>query len=159
MARLYRRLAIFPEDAHVPCSVLTQLWQVKDTTRIVRALKDRSLVFVDADGCVHLHDLQRDCLRVDAGEEALPAMNGALVDAYGEQCGDAGVPGLSRAWWALPGGSYMLDHLCFHLAEAGRVGEARRVGRGPVVQVCVYCRAGSEVCVCRPRCRGCVCGW
>ena len=111
----------------MPQDVLARLWNSDEGAagEMLEELRELSLVFVDADGCVHLHDLQRDCLRVDAGEEALPAMNGALIDAYGKQCGDAGVPGLSRAWWALPGGSYMLDHLCFHLAEAGRVAELR----------------------------------
>lgn len=78
-------LAVLPEDAHVPLSIIRQLWGLDafDTEELVQLLADFSLVDLDLRvGVVRMHDVIRAYLQREvSGERALHAR---LVEAWGD---------------------------------------------------------------------------
>jgi WD40 repeat protein len=124
-ATRYRELAIFPEDAAVPESVIALLWSRSgvDGSK-ARALLDefaaRALLRTNVDSggrTITFHDLQGDYLRLVAGD--LPSAHGRLVDAVEQRLPAA--PSEASRWAALPASeAYLWRHLFHHVVEAGR---------------------------------------
>jgi WD40 repeat protein/serine/threonine protein kinase len=121
----YLDLAVFPEDEPVPRSALCVLWarhglDEGETDDLMATLVARALA-ADVDGgagdepceAIRLHDLQRSYVRARARDE-LPALHGALVDAYAAECDH----GLSRG--PRRGAGYFYRSLPYHLERAGR---------------------------------------
>jgi WD40 repeat protein len=131
----FSELGIFASDAEVPVPAVTLLWRgttgqsEADTLALCERLDGLSLLSLAWAGNVRVvtvHDVIRDLVRVDLGPERLSELNGVLVDAAAAGLPAAssfgvvaGSPGL--AWWKTDGdGSYLRDHLIWHLLEAGR---------------------------------------
>src|SRR5262249_43562828 len=115
----YLELAVFPEEASVPESVLETLWAPTglsgaDFRDLAQKLVSRSLVQRDREGRLGLHDLQRDYLRhTMAGEPS--QLHGRLVDAYAALC--------PKGFASGPNDGYFFQHLVSHLQKAGRLEE------------------------------------
>jgi WD40 repeat protein len=110
-------LAVFPEDADIPISIIGALWQATGGLDELAAeelcvrLHDLSLAASLDLGrrVLRLHDVVREVLR-SRGKGELAKWNAALLDAYG--------PG---HWWELPRTEqYLWRNLAYHLVEAGR---------------------------------------
>lgn len=126
----YLELAVFPEDAPVPESVVLALWK---RTAEMDALAGRDLIarfrrralleILDADGerAIALHDLQHDFARI--GIRDLPALHGELLAALAADLPDG--EGRTEWWRMAPGARYAWDHLAEHLVAAGRAEELR----------------------------------
>ena len=114
----YLDFAVFPEDTPVPVKVLETFWTHQGLKRfqvkkMLRTLRDRSLLRWDENGMLTLHDLQRDYLRSQAGEK-LPALHQRLLDAY-----KAIVPEKDKIYWEKgPNDGYFFKHICYHLYRA-----------------------------------------
>ncbi|HUW84091.1 MAG TPA: NB-ARC domain-containing protein [Phycisphaerae bacterium] len=120
--RRYLDFAVFPEDTAVPETVLRTLWESHglneyDTQDVLDVLVDRSLLRRDDRGRLTLHDLQRDYLRSEAGD--FKPLHQRLVEAYGNRC--------KHNWPAGPNDGYYFQHICHHLARAGRGDELRKL--------------------------------
>ncbi len=110
----YARLAVFPEDEHIPLVVLQLLWGVgeEEVARVCRRLAEMSLLYrFDRVGhWVQLHDVMRAYL-LREHRETTQSFQSALVDSYLAQEGDE-----SRRE-AEP---YFVARLPYHLKESGR---------------------------------------
>lgn len=107
----FRDLAIFPEDTPIPERVLANWWNVPllDARDIIYDWQDRALVQTVGHDAIQLHDLVQDYVR-GALRDELPARHRAFLAAFGMA---AGVVPTSRD-------PYFLDHVAFHLVEAGQ---------------------------------------
>jgi WD40 repeat protein len=111
----YGELAIFPEDADVPLSVLEKLWgldgfEVKELCARFWQLA-LLLRFDLAEGAIRLHDVMRAYLTREHAAP-LPTYHACLLDAYAEDVDD---------WTILPPDErYLWRHLAYHLRQAGR---------------------------------------
>jgi WD40 repeat protein len=118
----YKDFAVFPEDTPVPEVVLHTFWEpdgldVYDSRDVLNCLVERSLARRDERGRLSLHDLQFDYVRKQAGD--LKAFHERLLDAYHAKCEDG--------WHTGPDDGYFFQHLCYHLAEAGRAEELKKL--------------------------------
>jgi WD40 repeat protein len=109
--RRYERLAIFPEDADIPCPTLAGLWglSLRQTLDLCRRLHQLSLAvrFDAAAQTLRLHDVVRSCLCARS-RAVLPDRRPA------------------GGWPALPPDEpYLWRHLAYHLAAAGSRDELR----------------------------------
>lgn len=110
-------LAVFPEDIHIPASVIARLWARSSgmssdrSLELLTALDQKALLYLDEDeGGVSFHDLQHDYLRLSADE--LESVHAALIDAYYPDGADLpDIPTEER---------YMWDRLPYHLSEAAQ---------------------------------------
>jgi WD40 repeat protein len=139
-AERFAELGIFAEDEAIPFRLVALLWRQTagldelSAARLCRRLAQLALV-TEASGPgdgIALHDVIRDFLRAELGQEKLAQLNGAFLKAAGDELsvaeppgGMAGYPELV-SWWALED-RYLLDHLIEHLCDAGRPGEAEAV--------------------------------
>jgi WD40 repeat protein len=107
-------LAIFPEDLDVPLAQISQLWDMDefDTETLIQELDSLSLLEFDLrNGTMRLHGLMRAYFGRKLSDQAL--VHSRLVDAWG----DARSLSAPYAWrWFI-----------YHLMEAGRSAEARRL--------------------------------
>uniref|UniRef100_UPI002AD5569E DUF4062 domain-containing protein n=1 Tax=Frankia sp. Cr1 TaxID=3073931 RepID=UPI002AD5569E len=129
-------LAIFPEDAEIPASVLALLWghddalSAQESERLRRKLVRLRLVqqrWVDGEPAIALHDV----LRAYLGRRLAPADavsgQGRLVAAARRLCAapNTQLPDTRTAWWMLPDSAgYLWRHVVGHLVEAGLFDEA-----------------------------------
>ncbi|MFJ9581097.1 NB-ARC domain-containing protein [Streptomyces sp. NPDC101191] len=124
-AQRLAELAVFAEDESIPVPLIARLWATtggltEDGTRALCGELDRlSLVSLTPDhgGRITIHDVLRDYLYAELGEQAATTLHGSLADSMG-----------SRPWDVhedLRG--YVLDHAVEHLLAAGRTAEAERV--------------------------------
>ncbi|WP_345654962.1 WD40 domain-containing protein [Streptomyces siamensis] len=132
----FSELGIFAEDESIPIPLVTTLWQATsglDETAVrslCKQMADLSLLSIDTtvpDGAVILHDVVRDYLRRELGEEGCQSANRALLDAVAASLPmpeDGQVP-----WWQVQHG-YLLDHLIEHLLDAGLALQAHRLAEG-----------------------------
>ncbi|MGY4920261.1 NB-ARC domain-containing protein [Streptomyces sp. 900116325] len=132
-------LGIFAASEAIPVSIAARLWQATgelgelQARQVCKALSDLSLVAVDRaeGGRLILHDVIRDYLRGELGQERLTALNSAFVSAVEadlpgvEPLGDS-VPQPLAAWWELTD-SYLLDHAIGHLLDAHHTEQAEAV--------------------------------
>ncbi len=142
-AKRFAELSVFAEDEIVPFDMVASLWQATagleqlEATRVCGRLADLGLVTVHhADGergGVALHDVVRDFLRGELGNQRLAELHGMLLDAAAarlptSQVLAAGGMPVRAAWWGLgEGDRYLLDHLIGHLLGADRAAEAEEV--------------------------------
>jgi WD40 repeat protein len=115
----YEQLAIFPEDADIPCPTLASLWHLsaRQTLDFCRRLYQLSLVvrFDSAAQTLRLHDVMRSCL-CTRNKLVLPDRHRDFLDARR-------LPG---GWPALPPAEpFLWRRLAYHLAEAGSRAELR----------------------------------
>jgi hypothetical protein len=114
--RLYVALAIFKEDEPAPAAAIARLWSELDgrdeegAAELLEDLAARALVQGGAEdgGAVTVHDLLRDFMEAELGDQGRLAAHRALLDAYrrtqqGQGCATA------------PDDGYFCDHLTFHL--------------------------------------------
>ena len=140
----FAELCIFAEDESIPFKMVVRLWWAtakQDELRILQLctrLDDLALVTVVADGpdtaVIMLHDVVREFLRGELGNERLAELNGMLLSTVAEALPSAGTLNFGApsseqvAWWELgPSDRYMREHLVWHLLEAGRNNEAEEV--------------------------------
>jgi sugar lactone lactonase YvrE len=120
----YLDLAVFPEEAAIPLSVLQAFWaplglDKEDVADLAETFVNRSLACRDAEGCLRLHDLQHDYLRAcaahplpDLHRRFLLACARSLLGASGEAL--EGLP-----WRRLPPQTpYLWNHLVYHHLQA-----------------------------------------
>jgi WD40 repeat protein len=117
--RRYEELAIFPEDAAIPCATLAVLWDLphRRALELCRRLDQLSLAarFDAGSETFRLHDVVRAWLRGRAGD-GLAARQSAFLERLRPPGG----------WPALPPAEpYLWRGLAYHLAEAGRGAELR----------------------------------
>jgi WD40 repeat protein len=109
----YLDLAVFPEDAPIPESVLQTYWTPLGLDRfavqdVVDTLLDRSLARRDTQGRIVLHDLQRDFVRRRAKD--VKALHQRLLDAYRRLAPDG--------FHQVPNDGYVFGHLAGHIVAA-----------------------------------------
>ena len=121
----YRELAAFEWTAPVTESAIATLWKrsgrvpERSVRKILLSLHDRSLLRLNLNAAapsITLHDLMVDYLR---DEEAQPALNDLLIDAYRQRC--------EADWPSGPADGYFHKHLVLHLARADRPEEIHRL--------------------------------
>ncbi|WP_329392204.1 NB-ARC domain-containing protein [Streptomyces sp. NBC_01716] len=134
--RRFAELGVFAADEVVPLPLVCTLWGATadldeaGARRLCKHMSDLSLLTLDSGtpgGTLSLHDVVRDYLRAELGDD-LVAVNARLLDAVAttEAVPDAPAArdGTSvPAWWTVSG-SYLLDHLVEHLVDAGQGVEA-----------------------------------
>jgi WD40 repeat protein len=122
----YKELAIFPEDEFVPEDAIATLWahtgnlKKRNVGRLLTKLKDRSLLRLDGEApnrLISLHDLQFDYVRATTGD--LTISHNKLLEAYGKEC--------DNKWSDGPSDGYFFEHLAYHMKEAGRKEELRKL--------------------------------
>lgn len=122
----YQELVIFPEDELVPEDTIAMLWEHtgnlkrRSVEKLLTKLKDRSFLQIDGKApnrLISLHDLQFDYLRATAGD--LPSLHNQLLEAYGKGCGGK--------WSSGPEDGYFYKHLAYHMKEAGKKEELRKL--------------------------------
>jgi WD40 repeat protein len=115
----YEKLAIFPEDTEIPCSILAGLWSLplRETLEFCRRLYQLSLAvrFDARDQNLCLHDVVRSCL-CSRTRALLAGRHQSFLSACQPLAG----------WPALPPTKpYLWRHLAYHLVEAGERAELR----------------------------------
>lgn len=122
----YQELAVFPEDEFIPEAAITTLWvhtgnmKKRNVGKLLTKLKDRSLLRLDGETpnrLISLHDLQFDYLRSTAGD--FISLHNNLLEAYGKE--------YSNKWSIGPVDSYFFEHLAYHMKEAGKREELRKL--------------------------------
>jgi hypothetical protein len=169
-AERFAELSVFAEDETIPFTLVACLWRVTAGLDALRAaqvcqqLAQLALVSEAAGKAqgVTLHDVVRDFLRAELGQQRLARLTGMLLDAVAADLPTVGPPdsdaGCSArvAWWELGDEDrYLWNHLIEHLAEAGRgrdadavAGDLRWVGArlerfGPAAPVADLAAAGT----------------
>jgi len=132
----YRELAIFPEDAAVPETIVVRLWSASglsaaESRRLLGRLASRALLSltrrdVNGDRDVRFHDLQGDYLRLIADD--IDRAHARLLDATVRTLPP---PDRGHSRWAgLPAHeTYLWQHLFQHLLGAGQALEAAALVR------------------------------
>jgi WD40 repeat protein len=122
---LYHALGIFPEDVPVPQAVIARLWKQldgglgdADWSNLLKQLSRLALVEMGSDRTVTLHDLLYDYNRGKLGVQQTASLHNCLLDAYNHGPGP---------WHSVPDDGYLYRHLSYHLPEAGRKEELRRL--------------------------------
>ena len=141
----FTELGVFSEDRVIPLSLVATLWQATaglDQMRVRQLcaqLRELALVSVISGngglgGGLSLHDVIREFLRRDLGENRLAELNKVLLNAVAADLPVVNAPrGSSQelvraAWWSLADDDlYMWDHLIEHLVNADRMPDADRV--------------------------------
>jgi WD40 repeat protein len=122
IARRYLDLAVFPDKARVPESVLQMLWAADglDAYRaqdFIDAIVERSLARRDEEGFLTLHDLQADYVRAHVASQ--PALHRRLIDAYAKHT--------SGSWGRVADDGYFFQNFPYHLIQAGSRDELRKL--------------------------------
>ncbi|HEX4962715.1 MAG TPA: TIR domain-containing protein [Thermoanaerobaculia bacterium] len=117
---LYFQLAVFPEDAEIPLSILGSYWQLSHsgTRKLCSRLYDLSLLrdFDLKSETIQLHDVIRKILIEQAGE-GISSLHARLLDSHRPASG---------RWTDLAEENrYLWRNLAGHLLEAGRIVELR----------------------------------
>jgi len=111
--RLYRELAIFPDDALIPLTTLEKYWGLSKvaTLQFCQMLYRKTALLHSFEGLsVRLHDVFRDCL-LYWERDKLPALHRRLTDNLRI--------GMSTGVMALPD-EYAWRNLAYHLIEGGQ---------------------------------------
>ena len=120
----YDKLAIFPEDVNIPLYALEKLWGTTEDLKSVQikglCLKYHRLsllyTYDAANQTIRLHDVVRKYLIIEK-EEKLLSIHKQFLDSYGY-----------GKWTDLPATeSYLWNHLAYHLVEAARKDELRKL--------------------------------
>jgi nucleoside phosphorylase len=125
--KLYLNLALFKEDEAIPQVAIEHLWQglsglsKGQTADVLVSLADQALLELSLVGTVkgvRLHDLLRDLIRIQLGENRLIEAHRALLKAYRNACE-------GRGWHTAPDDGYLYNHLAYHLRAASEKQELR----------------------------------
>lgn len=117
-SRLYGKLAIFPEDAHIPASTVKGLWKsacnVSETEAQNTLIELSSMALITtteatSSQTIRVHPLLHDFLQEGLSNTELQRTHADLL-AYYRKGGD---------WTAVRPDGYFHEHLAFHLVEAG----------------------------------------
>jgi WD40 repeat protein len=138
----FAELGVFAEDETIPFGLAARLWRATagmdelQASQLLARLGGLALVSppdIGTEG-VALHDVVRDFLRNELGQQRLSELNGVLLDAVAADLPTADLPDATAAgpsgtaWWELSRGDrYLRDHLIRHLLDAGRRSDAERV--------------------------------
>jgi hypothetical protein len=131
---------VFAEDEIIPFGLAARLWHATagleelEAARVCGRLAELGLVIAhhadDGRGGMTLHDVVRDFLRGELGNQRLTELHSVLLDAAAaglpasDALGTRGKP-VRTAWWGLgQADRYLLDHLIEHLLGADRSIEA-----------------------------------
>ncbi|MEM6503377.1 MAG: NB-ARC domain-containing protein, partial [Cyanobacteria bacterium P01_C01_bin.89] len=128
-------LGVTPEDAAVPVSMVARLWQVSESKarRLLKGLRDRSLLLDGAGGGFRLHDLLHDLAQgllvapVEGTVDGLAGLGLSVEEAHGILL-DRYLPE-SGCWVDLADDGYIHGRLTWHMERAGRVREIHRLIR------------------------------
>lgn len=121
----YLEFAVFPEDIQIPKKTLLLFWksaglredQIDD---LIKLLVDRSLCRRDENGLLILHDLQLDYVRRRfAGD--LVQLHNRLLKSYQRNYPDE--------WMSTLHDGYFPQNLAYHLIEAGRENELKKISK------------------------------
>jgi WD40 repeat protein len=115
----YLEFAIFPKGFGIPKKMLEIFWN-KDgynVEKLVNTLDDCSLVKVENDNVV-LYDIQHDFIRGELSSDYKLTLNNKLLVACKNRYGD---------WYKMPNNGYLFQNLAFHLSEAGKYDELRKI--------------------------------
>ena len=151
----FAELGIFAEDETIPFGLAARLWQATagldelQAVPVYTRLIDLGLVSsAGPDGTKHesvqsqecrsrgvsLHDVVRDFLRAELGQQRLAGLTGMLLDAVAADLPTANPRDLDGprrtpvAWWDMGDDDrYLWDHLIEHMVDAGRPGEAETI--------------------------------
>ncbi|MGE5465510.1 MAG: hypothetical protein ACM3QR_00370, partial [Syntrophothermus sp.] len=122
----YHELTVFPAGGYVPEAAISTLWahtgdlNGRNSKKLMTKLKDRALLRLDGEApnrLISLHNLQLDYLRATADD--LHSLHNQLLEAYGKKC--------SNKWSEGPVDGYFFEHLAYHMKEAGRKEEFRKL--------------------------------
>ncbi|MBN2390992.1 MAG: CHAT domain-containing protein [Anaerolineae bacterium] len=115
--RCYTALAIFKEDEAIPFVAIAKLWGAlagldeEETTDLLDDLAARALLQLKdtpSGPVATLHDLLRDFITAELGEQDALAAHRALLEAYRTtQTGEG--------WHTMPDDGYLYAHLAYHL--------------------------------------------
>jgi hypothetical protein len=138
----FTELGVFAEDEIIPFRLVATLWKATAgldelrASQVCRRLARLALISqaTGSDGGISLHDVIRDFLRAELGEQGLAELAGTFLDAAAAVLpaavpldNPAGCP-VAVAWWELgQKDRYVWDHLIEHLRDAGRPGDAEAV--------------------------------
>ncbi|MBN1815585.1 MAG: hypothetical protein JXA14_27375 [Anaerolineae bacterium] len=129
----YTALAIFKEDEAIPFPALVKLWGALaglDEDAAADLLDDlaaRALLQRDENRAATLHDLLRDLIAAELGQDGTLAAHRALLDAYRQTIpaaspnGTRSISELSNSqlstsnWSTAPDDGYLYAHLAYHL--------------------------------------------
>lgn len=142
MQKAYLSLAIFPEDTLIPESVILRFWQAHSALQLgpnesrdmIYSFLNRSLIQLDEQNNIKLHDLQSDYIRQISGN--VRSLHHTLLNAYrptntaveSDSAGkettpspdDTSMEEPSTPWHILPPEeTYMWQHLPYHLVNSG----------------------------------------
>ena len=126
----YQELVIFPEDEFIAEAAIATLWEhtgnlkKRDVEGLLVKLKDRSLLQLDGkipNRHIYLHGLQSDYLVAKSKAEnvVVSCLHNQLLEAYSKIC--------SNKWTAGPEDEYFYKHLPYHMKEAGKKEELRKL--------------------------------
>jgi hypothetical protein len=132
-AQHYRELVVFPPVEEVPKDPVLRLWRHTNglndcqARKLLATLSQKALLLLarDAERChVSLHDLQHAFLKASAKGKpgGLTGLHQCLLAAYSRECGED--------WANGPNDGYFFQHLAYHLAEADRRDDLRRLLAG-----------------------------
>ena len=148
-AKRFTELGVFAEDETIPFSLIARLWRATSglddlhAAQVCQRLAQLALVSQAAGSArgITVHDVVRDFLRAELGQQRLARLTGMFLDAVAADLPtasplDSDAACSARvAWWELGDeGRYLWDHLIEHLVEAGRgdadtvAGDLRWVG-------------------------------
>ncbi len=122
----YQELVVFHNHRSIPEAAIMTLWMHTDgfkersARKLLAALNSKALLRLEGEArnrSVTLHDLQHDYLRATAGD--LKNLHEKLLAAYQKKCKDG--------WASGPNDGYYFENLGYHLVEAGRKEELRRL--------------------------------
>ncbi len=121
--RGYINLAIFKEDEAIPFVAIARLWKTlmgldeENASELLNDLAARALLQLSSshsedrsneESQATLHDLLRDFIAIELGEQGALAAHRALLDAYqATQIGEG--------WHTAPDDGYLYAHLAYHL--------------------------------------------
>ena len=137
-AERFAELGVFAEDEAIPFSLVAQLWRATagldnlQASQVCNRLAQLALLsqLVGPAGDLTLHDVVREFIRAELGQQRLASLNSMLVDIVAAGLPKASPPDGAAcpvwvAWWELSHRDrYLWDHLIEHLLDAGRTAEA-----------------------------------
>ncbi len=116
----FSQIAILLEDVPIPLEVVSILWGLDkfDTQNLVERLTDLSLLIYDFPGRIlRLHNIIREYLSLQLSDPR--KLHQSLIDAYAAR--------FPKGWPSASNDGYLFQSLSYHLLQAGRVDELRRL--------------------------------
>ncbi len=138
-AERFAELGVFAREETIPFSLITRFWRATaglddlQAAQMCNRLAQLALVSQTTGPAlgITLHEVVREFLRAEVGQQRLAVLNGTLLDAVAADLptasalDPAGMRPLQVAWWELDQDDwYLWGHLIEHLLDAGRGGEA-----------------------------------